>query len=468
MPENIILRQQKKQSQNTKENQNYSKQKIQFLFLLIVIFSFYLRLSGIYSGLPYVLNPAESNNMLDVLSVFKHIFRFDSFETPSLFVYLNAIVVFFASWTFDVNSMLNILEVNPSGFYVPLRFVSTLFGIGSVVVVYLIGTMFSYLAGIIAGSFLAVSFLHVKFSQMFLPFSGMAFFSLLSTYFSLKSMVSKSPKIVLATICALISASMNYIGCVSIIPVLLVLIYRKNLSKIKYLSIAFLISFFILNPQIIFNFIEIIWTAVKNYRDGYYFYRYSAYFLYIFHFLLIGIGPVVCIAPLFLLKYKDHYDLNALKILLSVPFVYLGILGFFHFTNEGYAVMLVPYICLFSGFVFNSLYLDHDKKFTFILLLLFAIWIPFKYTIKYNKIISLSDTRVIATEWINDNASGQVKIVHDRNSIQNKWFDVYDKKRLVVFGSDPDLLTSRQDLNIVNSKFLSRKDWFKSLRRKTD
>ncbi|MBI3590829.1 MAG: hypothetical protein HY094_05560 [Candidatus Melainabacteria bacterium] len=469
MPENLVLQKIKKQDQ-VKEQPALEKaaSKKNLLFFFIIIVSFYLRSRGIYNGLPYALNPDESRNLLGILSTIKHLISFNSFESSPLYFYLNALVVFFTSGTIDINNLLNTLEVNPGAFYVPLRLISILFGVGSVIVLYFIGSIFSLLTGLLASGFLAVSLLHVRFSQIFLPFSVMTFFSLLSVLFILKSYLNKNLNLFSSTVCALFSAFTNCIGSLSIIPVLLVQVVKKDFSKFKFLLGSFLLSFLLFNPQLIINFLEFIRYLTTSYINGYYDYRYSSYLLYLFNFLIPGVGPVVWISAFYFFLYrKNDYDLNLLSILFSLPVFYFAVLGLFHLSYSGYAVLLLPYMCLASGMFFNSLSFKRDKKFLFIVLLIFAFYIPLKYVFKYNKIISLSDTRVIATDWVNENAHGDVKIVWDKNSIQTKGFAPYDKNSLKNIGVDPDSLVDKQRF-YVSLKLLENKDWFRILRKKVD
>ena len=469
MSENLVLQQIKKQDQ-VKEQPvlKTAMNKSPLLFLFIIAVSFYLRLPGIYNGLPYVLNPGESKNLIEILPISKHLITFNSFETSPVYFYFNALVVFLSSWTIDSNNLINTLEVNPGALYVPLRFVSILFGVGSVIVLYFIGTIFSSLTGVLAAGFLAVSLLHVKFSQMFLTFSTMVFFSLLSTLFALRAYMLKSKDLLPATLMALLSACANHIGILSIIPILVVQTVRKDFSKFKYLTNVFLISFFLLNPQLVFNFFGLVKYFLNSYFKGYYDYHYSSYLLYLVNLLIPGIGPIVWLSALYFLFYKKiDYDLNIFPILFSLPVFYFAVLGLFHLNYSGYALLLAVYGCLASAMFFNLLHSKIDRGFFFIVLLLFAFYIPLKYVFKYNKIMSLSDTRVIATDWINENASGDVKIVSDKNSIQTKWFSLYDKSDLRNIGAEPDLLVDKQKF-YVNLKLLENKDWFRILRKKVD
>jgi len=443
------------------------------LFLVFIVVAFYLRLQGINYGLPYVLNPDESANLIKMLSFCRIFFKYfanpECINISPVFLFFNSLVVYITCHTFNTNILINLLEINPGAFFIPLRFISVLFGVGTVIVIYFIGLRFSPLVAIIAGGLLSVSMPHVKFSQIFLPFSAMTFFCLLSGFFILKTNISNK-EITLSAISALLSFLMHPIGIISVIPLLIILFQEKSLLKFKPLFTKLIVISLLLSLNYLFHLPSIVITLVKNYLINYYNYHSSSYFLYAFSFLFAGIGPVAYFGAIGFLKYRKDYNLNLLKILFSLPVLYVGVISFLHMTEAGYIMILIPYFCISAGLFFNSIYEranTDNKKFIFILLLLFLFWIPLKYTLKYNKIITLPDTRVVATEWIKQNTSENYRIAWDKNSIQPNWHDVYDKQELKYLVADPELLINRQRFP-VSLKLLEKNDWFKVLKKKVD
>ncbi len=446
---------------------NLNDRKIQ-LVLVILLIGFYLRIQGIYYGLPYVLNPQESSNLLGVIAPFKNILKFNTIHLPALFVYLNSIILYISSVTIDLTNILFRVEADPGSLYVPLRFLSVLFGVGSILIVYLIGSMFGFISGIIASGFMSVSFLHVKLSQLFLPFSAITFFALLSTFYALKALNenNKNEKekqfCNLSILFALISASFNYFGIVSIVPILLVSLLNKDFEKLKSKFILFLVIFLVINPYFIFSFKSYFQSYVKSF----YGLRFSSYLLPI-DYLLHGIGPIAFFGALYLIKLKKHFNESNLKIIFCFPLIYFGLIRLFHMTDSGYTMALVPYFCIAAGLALSLLHSALEMKFIYIALLSFGFWIPFKYSMKYNKMISLPDTRIIATNWVKEHTSENVKIAWDKNSIQLNWHDAYNKNELKNIIDEPDLLVSKQKFS-VTPEFLKRKDWFLLLRKKVD
>lgn len=472
----MLKRRQQNQQQHQQKNPDnkliyFVENKKKQIFLVILLLAFFIRIQKISIGLPYILNSSESQYISDLLVLIKNPFKIHVFNEPSLFLILNSIVLFLTSGTVNVSNLVNALESNPQALFIPLRVLSALFGVGSVVLVFLIGDLFGVLTGVFASAFLTVAFLHIKYCQLFSPFIPMVFFSLLSIFFALKVYSNKDSRLKLyfiSMLSASLSASMHYIGLLSIVPLLTVMILSKETEKIKIHTIYFLALFLALNPYSVFSLVSLIWTGLDQYLNGYSIYHYSSFINYSLTFLLQGIGPVIFFTALCLLKYKESYDENSLKSLFILPVFYISIIGLMHITEISYAILIVPFLCLASAMFFESFINEYpDKQFIFILLLLFALWIPFKYSEKYKRTMGLSDTRVIATEWMHENTTEDFSIAYDKNSIQLVWFDPYKKEALKSIVDDPDILANPLRYEIT-SKLLKNKNWFKIIKRKVD
>ncbi len=463
-------------SQKELSQRNNNKLKLAQLFICVLLVSTYLRFKYISFGLPYLLVPGEIVNMTGILylskDIPKYLFSSDFFNTSPLFLFLNSILVFFNTGTFNINSLLEKAEFSPEVLYLPLRQLSAVLGIGSIVTVYFIGSIFSPVTAILASAFISVSLLHVKFSQVFLSYSSLCFFSLLSTLFVLKAHKQNNFNFIIPSIIfAFISSCINLCGLVSLIPILIYFFLNKEHAKpyfIKLTISTFLILFIVFNLNIIIPLLSFIKYLIHSYIHGYQISSHNSYLFYTCTLLPIGVGPVVYFANAALLfKYKDEHDMNILKILFSFPLMCLAFFGLFHLTDSGYGVCIVPYLCIGAAIVFASLFKKKDSRFLFIFLVLLALWIPLKYTLRHNKMLSLSDTRILATEWIRENTTDSYKVVWGRNSIQPNWHDVYSKNQLIDLGVDKEALVTKQQF-IVKNKLLKAKSWFQQLRKKVD
>ena len=436
------------------------------LFLALIVVAFYLRLQGINYGLPYVVNSSEANNLIQVANLFRnlpsYLINSEGINIGPLYLLLSNFVALITTHTV---SFVNVLEINVGSLLVPLRFLSVLFGLLSIIVVYFVALRFNTFVALVSSGLLSVSMIHVRFSQVFLPFSAVTFFGLLSLYFAIKSSESEK-NILLSAYSILVSFLMHPIGIMNAIPLLFVLLQQKIFLKYKNLFLKIFIiglllnlSFFVYLPDILLNYVK-----------GYFFYHSNTYFLYACQILLVAIGPIAYFSLLFFLKYKNDHDLNLIKVLSSFLFIYIGFLGFVHFTGSEYSMLFIPYFCIFAALFFNSIFQrvkTNGQQFGFILLMLLLFWIPLKGTLKYNKINTLADTRVEATEWIKQNTSEDYKISWDKNSIQTNWHDAYNIRTLRLLVSDPEVLISKQKFP-VTYKLLKEKNWFKTLKRKVD
>lgn len=322
--------------------------------ILILALAFYLRVQGMNYGLPYGFYPDE------------------------IFSQSGSFLIF-------------------------LRCFSILFSIGSIILIYFIGSIFSQGAGLLASAFLAVSFLHVIYSKLSHPACILTFFLLFLSLLLVKAEI-------------------------------------KN----KYKTIFHVLVFIVLLPSFINPFINHFVSQPNS------------YFLNLFSVLISAAGPLIWISFFLLPWLIQGKKKKEMKIIFSVPIFIFGILGLLSLNEISYSVLLVPYFALAGGIVFSIIFSKFNgfvdrQKLVFIILFLLAVWMPLKNTLNYNKLIKLSDTRAIATEWILRKTSNQYVIAWDENSL------LLGKRK-----------PSERKRYIIDDKFLSKKAWFRTLRKKAD
>ena len=455
--------------------QNLNKIK----FRLLVVFALaaiYLRFKGIEYGLPNILNPNEADYLLKPIVFFKNPFRYflssESIEMAPIWLFFNGIILFISNLTLDINTLISALEISPETLYMPLRFFSILFSIGSVIVTYFIGLEFSFPVALLSGGLASVSLIGVKFAKEALCVSPIAFFSILSVYFALQAQKNTTSlnKSILA---AFISSLIFPIGLISLAPSFYLILNNKEISAYKCLLRNYLIAFLIFNFHLFIHPMALLKKLATDYVNGYFYYHSSASFLHIILFPITGVGALTLFLAACLLFYYRNIklDLLKLKLLFVFPLFAIGIFSLFHLTEVKYFSFLYPYFCLSAAlalsFLDEKFHVTYNKQFLFIVLVLLTLWLPLKNSLKYNKLISLSDTRQDAVAWIKQNTSENYKISWDKHSLQLNWYDAYNKSLLNLLVQEPEALINRQRYPITK-KLIQSKNWIKTLKRKVD
>ncbi len=456
------------QQKNPEQNLTQYLEKFKIpIFLVVLTIGFLLRITGIRAGLPYSLNLQETEYLSNILSLIHEPFKIHFFEVPSFFLVFNSLITFICSG----GNVIYALEINPQWVLTILRLESLVFSVSSIVLIYMIGEFFGSFVGIFASAFLAVSFLHVKQAQFFSPVSALTFFTLLSVFFILKAISEQDEKkdryYLFSLISSLTAGLFHFFGLFSLIPVFISSFLNKDVKNLKKYLICYFSIFIILNPYSIFTLYNFLISFLSRYSYTFTNYHFSTFFLSTFTNLITAVGPFVYFAAVYLIFCREEYDDIALKILFFMPLLCIGIFGFCRLTDDSYVCMLIPFICLSAGLVFNLLSESKENEYIFIVMLLLALWIPFKYASKYNKTMSLADTRILATEWINEKTNEEFKIIYDKNSLQLSWFDPFSKSFLKKYAEDPDLISNPRKFELTSS-LLSKKSYFKIIKRKVD
>ncbi len=172
-----------------------SKKALLGVFLLAVL----LRLWGIWHGYPYSFYPDEAHFVKRALSFGSGDFNPHWFHKPAFYMYL----LFFEYGLFflvgkllavwgSVSEFAVLFIKNPGPFYIIGRVTTTLFGLGTIWVAYLIGERhFRKSVGIVAALLLSVSYGHVAASQDIKADFPTVFFLALSIFFLLNYVSSK-------------------------------------------------------------------------------------------------------------------------------------------------------------------------------------------------------------------------------------------------------------------------------------
>jgi len=199
-----------------------------------------------------------------------------SFMWPSLYFYIQAIGYgFYYLWRVLAESIQSLSGLTQTEIFSVGRFTTALYGIGTVLFVYVVGQrMYSKKIGLISSLFLAFTLLHVRYSRLIRPDVPMVFFIILSflcTYLMYER--GKTRYYVLAGIFAGLSIATKYGGVILVVPIFLAHLFRSLEERKTLLGILFdrrvflallsiIIGFFIGCPYGLLYFSSLLRTAI--------------------------------------------------------------------------------------------------------------------------------------------------------------------------------------------------------------
>ena len=232
------------------------------LLALVILIALLLRIWGISADLPYIYHPDEPVALGISLGMFKTGDMNPHFlYWPSLLFYVNFLAYipyYFLGKLGGVfqtpDSILAPVEVVMGATYAPMptivllgRLLSVSFGLGSVLLAYLIGKRLAQRAwvGLLAALLVAVSPTNVWHSRWIAPDNMAAFFVLASVYASLRVyQEGRTRDYVLAAVCVGLAASSKYNALLAMLPLLVAHVLRHGRQSLKKrdLYIALVIS----------------------------------------------------------------------------------------------------------------------------------------------------------------------------------------------------------------------------------
>jgi 4-amino-4-deoxy-L-arabinose transferase-like glycosyltransferase len=221
------------------------------LLALVVLIALLLRIWGISADLPYIYHPDEPVPLGISLRMFKTgDMSPEFFHWPSLLFYVNflAYIPYYLfgrlAGVFQApDSILAPVEVAMGTTYAPMptivllgRLLSVAFGIGSVLVAYLIGRRLTQRAwvGLLAALLVAVSPATVWHSRWITPDNMAAFFVLASLYASLRVyQEGRTRDYILAAVFVGLAASSKYNALLAVLPLLVAHVLRHGRQSLK-------------------------------------------------------------------------------------------------------------------------------------------------------------------------------------------------------------------------------------------
>lgn len=310
------------------------------------------------------------------------------------------------------------------------RFISTLFDLGTIFLLYLLGKrLWKQSVGLLAALFYTLAVLPIQLSHFYAVDTPLTFFTILTLYLAVRFFDKPSmPKAILIGFIfglALATKTSALLLLVPIATAFFLKLHSKPLLLTTYYSILTVITFaafFIFEPFAIIDF-STFWSQTleqqRMTRDAFtfpYTLQYVGKIPYLYelkNIFLWGLGPLLAtisfIGVLFFTYKTFRPTLNTKYLILNTFFwLYLAVVGQFAIGFMRYILPLYPLFCLFAAFLIEQL-LSHNilQKYKFstlntryLLLIPFFIW-----PLSFLSIYSQPPTRVQASNWIYQNIS---------------------------------------------------------------
>lgn len=401
--------------------------KPEWTFLpLIVILGGLIRVWGINWGLPVLLHPDEGTVVETAIRMAEHhSFEPDVFNRPDhLEIQLDMIVFELVTHLYYHSSFLEMAQHHKDVFYLLARLMTSLYGVGMIVVSYLIGLKINKPIGLIAAFLFAFFPGFIEFSHYATPDIPTGFFMLLCIYFCINYLQSPSNKN-LALTCLTIAffTVIKYPGLIlcTFIAIIVMMqgIRDKNLIRIVKHGIMSLIMvpgfIFIISP-VLFTNIHAVIAAFKTESnperpgaDGLgYFGNLNYYFQTYFHYCGIILALFFLIGVYVFLRKK--ISITFLPVFFS--FIYFLLLSYIGLHWERWAVPMYVSPLLISAigiyYSYSFLKTAQFKRIQLYRIVFYAAAVIVIINFSVTSVAKLSnflvpDTRVLSQEFCKTN-----------------------------------------------------------------
>ena len=410
----------------------------------IILLALLLRMWRVGFDLPYIYHPDEPSYVAISQNIFKtgdlnpHFFNY-----PSLFLYINALV-YKAYYLFGkfigvfhtpdeilspISLAMGVSQAQTPAIVLVGRTITIFFGVGTTVLVYLVGKQLTGKAavGILASLIIAISSTNVWHSRSITPDTFVTFFSLAAFLASiLIYQQGKSWEYILAGLCVGLTASSKYNGGLIVLPLLLAHFLRYGKVSFQqpklYLALLFCgVGFFAATPYAILDttkFLTDLRFEAQHYSTGHsgmagnsldWYLNYmwnSSGLLYLFAAMSVVCGSIL---------YPKE------TMLLSIfPLSYFAFISSFTVRNDRTFLPLTPFMFLLAAWfliiVFDKLRKVQTQSFRRLFLTVFACFVigllalSVSKTIADTQSITKINSRETARIWIDNNLPTGVNV----------------------------------------------------------
>jgi len=352
-----------------------------------------------------------------------------SFSYPPLFVYVQ-VLAYKLYYLFGhlIGSFQSIKDLTVSQIFLVGRFVTAIFGLGTVGMVYLIGRrMFSKKVGLISALFLSFSFLHIQCSRVIKPDVPMVFFASLSFLFIYRIYErGKTWDYILAAIFLGFSVATKITTVMLILPLLLAHLLgcmkRKKTALQIFLDakllvlLGFLIgSFFLAMPFALPRFSRFLgWLrhAYHTYKVGEpgraRSYESSSLFYYFGIALMRGMGLPLQLCALGGVVYAFIRHRGKDILLLSFLLPFLLFMGSLTYHAGHYILPVIPFLTVLAARLLVELtsrfsIVKKGQNFLVAGLAVGIMLMPGMGTFRYLQLMTQDGTQASSKKWIEEN-----------------------------------------------------------------
>jgi 4-amino-4-deoxy-L-arabinose transferase-like glycosyltransferase len=450
----------------------------------IIVLAFFLRLAGVFEGLPAIHNSTEHH-----LAKFTLKMAANKTLDPGFYIYpsfYQYILVVLYGYYFIIGFMLGIFKdsydfavrflIDPSAIFIIGRLLSVFVSTSSVYFLYkLVKKISDNKCALLSAIFLSISYYSIHLGQLATQDTLLIFFTILALHKFWDSLENQNTLHLLYSgiFTGLAIASKYNAGFLGF-GLLFTVYYSWKIHQNKFLKRLFLATIGLLLSLIITNPYSLI--APEKYLQAYVmvteqmYYGTSIYrginYLWeiieiISHEWLLGI--MFFISTIYAISKKNKYN-HILLIVILPTFFYVG-----SWPKKGIDYLLVcwPIFIMFSvffiEFIFDKANNNKLKKMLIIVLILPSfLFNMYQLVLKF-----IPDTRQLASEWMLENMSNDDKICYDKNGYDLTLIDI---QRFTDYGPSaktlPPEMKNRlhQYLDMErNVDFISSIEWVKNI-----
>ena len=315
------------------------------------------------------------------------------------------------------------------------RFITAFFGVGTVLLLYLIGkSMYSRKVGLISSLFLCFTFSHVVLSRQIRPDAPMAFFIMLSFLFVYSIYEEgKLKHYLLAAIFAGFSIATKWTGAVLIVPIFLAhllggLKRKKGAAtilldrKLLILFLFIILGFFLAAPRGLLNF-PLLYGRLMRYIGSAKFTsiqpgQVNSWIYYLTRSLNYGMSLPLELLSLTGIAYCIYRHSKKDILLISFPLVFFLIQGSYAGHGGHYIFPMVPFLVIAAALFLTEISSNifpwkRKQNLLLISLSLVMILIPAIRVTNYTYLTTQKGTRLQAKEWIRENIPAGSRIARE-------------------------------------------------------